>query len=216
MSVNALDQLSLGALARRPMSFADFQAVVASLRHHSDREAAVVGAALLDKGLELAISSRFVVDNPLLYKAAGPLSTADGKLAIAAALGIIGAKQQSDIKGINQIRNVFAHSPEGLSFATTAIANRCQDLLFTSEGDLREFHRGSGAQVEETHLDGIYVVDENDYVGTHVQLVTGSDPKAKFLNAVLCHWLLLFSARFTTPPISPPADDAKAPSTSAP
>jgi len=99
-----------------------------------NRTAAIVGLALLENNLVLAILSRLremtdaeqkdVFDDPL-----APLSRFSAKIHLAWALNLFDEKVRSDLQKLNRIRNRFAHYLEVRDFDHSEVANLCDQLL---------------------------------------------------------------------------------------
>jgi hypothetical protein len=102
---------------------------------HSDREAALVATAVLEKTLEEAIASHFVADLPPEHERAifdgdyerdGVVGSLYAKAHLAYALGLFGPDTRADVSAIRWIRNTFAHAPVALTFSTPEIAVLCE------------------------------------------------------------------------------------------
>jgi hypothetical protein len=59
-----------------------------------------------------------------LFFGFGPLGSFSAKIRIATAFGIIGEKTASDLEALNNIRNVFGHAAQGVTFRNKAIRDR--------------------------------------------------------------------------------------------
>jgi hypothetical protein len=101
-----------------------------------DYSIALIGAAYVEKALEIAILTSFVKLTPKEYNALfkyenrGPLSDLSSRIKIAYALDIIGPQSRDDLDHVRQVRNAFAHSPQPLDFDTQEVVAIC-DLFNT-------------------------------------------------------------------------------------
>ena len=101
------------------------------LEAETDRGLALVGAAYLDSAIEKLLRAFFVADPQMvneLIDPAKPLSTFSSRCSAAYCLGFIGPQMYKDLNHIRKIRNLFAHEYFDLTFDSTKIKNRCQDL----------------------------------------------------------------------------------------
>jgi hypothetical protein len=99
----------------------------------NDRAGVLVIAAILDQALQSAIMTHCVTPDPeILFDFQNDngavLSTTAAKINLAYHLGIIPEWMKRDLKSINDIRNVFAHSPQPLSFDRSEIRAKCSEL----------------------------------------------------------------------------------------
>jgi len=107
----------------------------------SDYPVALIGTSLLERALEAAILSRFVPMNQddrnrlFNFENRGPIADFASKIRFGAALGLFGPQTTSDLNHINQIRNLFAHSPTIYAFDEEAIADACGQLNITKKLD---------------------------------------------------------------------------------
>lgn len=105
------------------------------LEAQSDRGAAIVGAALLDRRLEEIIRIRLVEDQITedLLNQTQALSSFGVKINLAFSLGLYGEKIRRDLDLIRRIRNEFAHFERPLNFEDDSVANRCSELVLPKE-----------------------------------------------------------------------------------
>src|SRR5438874_1309573 len=95
-------------------------AVMEEIRNavHTDRAAAIIGAAYVDMVLREAISERMAQRDhgviELLFEDRGPLQPFGAKIQLGYALGIYALGIYQDLRAIKDIRNAFAHSAEAL------------------------------------------------------------------------------------------------------
>lgn len=110
-----------------------------SLGRSVDHVIALVGAAYVEKALEVAIAFRLVALSPDEHKALfnyeknGPLADLSAKIKMSFALDIIGPKTRDDLNHIREIRNNFAHTLQPIGFETKEVVDIC-DLLHTHRG----------------------------------------------------------------------------------
>lgn len=114
--------------------YAAIEAVSAELGAQTDRGAAIVGVALLDEKLRLAIE---VVLDPSLRPAdrrdlfegpSAPLPTYSARARMARALGLFGDDLLADLKLLGRIRNRFAQRLNVRAFSDPRIAPLCEQL----------------------------------------------------------------------------------------
>jgi hypothetical protein len=108
--------------------------LLAGIPDYSDRDVAIVFGSILERALELAISTHFSIGTDearhlFSYTNDGPLANFAAKIAMGYALGIYDKKMQSDLRWIARIRNAFAHARVDVSFGTDAIDGACDQLI---------------------------------------------------------------------------------------
>jgi hypothetical protein len=125
---------------------ADLAAVIAQLEGENDRAVALVGATLIEHYLEKAIKAKLRPidentsegkdDLDRLYGPNGSFAGLSLKIVGAFALHIIGPERRRDLEFINKIRNQFAHDMNPISFETSSIKDRCNEIALarTIEG----------------------------------------------------------------------------------
>jgi hypothetical protein len=103
------------------------------------RAVAIVGTAILEDALELAIASKFVPlqkdERQYLFGftadgAEGPIASLATKIRIGHALDIFGNTTKADLIVIQRIRNAFAHAVVPIDFETEEISMLCDLLNF--------------------------------------------------------------------------------------
>jgi hypothetical protein len=100
----------------------------------SDYAVAIIGASMIERALEVAILSRFVVltkdqrSRLFAYEQKGPLADFAARSRFGAALGLFGADTFEDLEKIRTIRNLFAHATTLHKFSDEAIAAACADF----------------------------------------------------------------------------------------
>jgi DNA-binding MltR family transcriptional regulator len=95
---------------------------------------AIIGAAMIERALEVAITSRFVpLDkqgrNLLFdYEQKGLLADLGARIRMGCALGLFGPKTFADLEAIRHIRNLFAHAPSPRGFDDEEVSEACRHL----------------------------------------------------------------------------------------
>ncbi len=115
----------------------DLTGLVEEIKTHSDRAAAIVGAAFIDERLRQYLS-RFLIDKPKeveeLFGFDRPLGSFGSRIRTAYCLGLLDDDEYHDLKIIQEVRNAFAHELHGLTFADPWVANKCKDLVLITRG----------------------------------------------------------------------------------
>jgi hypothetical protein len=99
-----------------------------------DRAVGIMAGAFLEYTLGLAIRSRLremtpnEIDSLLDNQGHGALATFSQKIWMGFALGVFGEEHRSDLLRIKEIRNHFAHAPEGIGFDDPEIKALCRKL----------------------------------------------------------------------------------------
>jgi hypothetical protein len=100
----------------------------------TDRSISIIGAAIVEKALEVSLLARLTPLKPaerdalFNYDKNGPLSDFSARTKMAFALGIVGPKTRDDLEHIRHIRNAFAHSIVHIDFTTDEISTICAQL----------------------------------------------------------------------------------------
>lgn len=129
---------SLRDLTRKPVSRRTLWAAVErALRGGDDvRSGVLLTTSLLERGLERLIRSRLhrlnSQDDSAIFGAKGSLGTLSAKIRMAYALGLIGKVVRSDLLAINEIRNVYAHSPLAKPLSRQAMRQKCLSIRMFS------------------------------------------------------------------------------------
>ena len=100
-------------------------------RSETDRGCTLLGGAFLDEQLRLLLEGFLVEDQKLcekLFNGFGPLSSFSARISVCYGLGFLSPEEFRDLELIRKIRNEFAHELHGLSFSSSTIAQRCQEL----------------------------------------------------------------------------------------
>jgi predicted trehalose synthase len=122
----------------------------------SDRSAAIIVGAAVDRYLEAAILERLERNDDEtvgeLTKLGGALSGLFAKTHLAYALGLFSKQHSIELECIRKIRNCFAHSAGNVTFETPAVAAECA-----------KFVTPSGFRVEQSNKEKF--VSAANYVG---------------------------------------------------
>jgi len=188
----------------RPLLGQGLQDIITAIEGHSDREAAIVGHALVESALESAVKFHLVegFDSRML-KPGGVLGSFYPKLAIAHAFAIIPTDFKKDLDIINDIRNKFAHSVDQITFDTKSdsldIPKECGTL--TLHETYNTVLSWIGATIEELDprmqesREGIWLTDASGAVGaiaafTKDEIQTN---KGRYITCVKLSWIILES-----------------------
>jgi hypothetical protein len=114
----------------RHRHFTDFESVFSEvLLNENARVTAIVGGAMIDNYLTLAILARMrPIGNTMhedLFEGYGPLSTFSAKIDIGFAINLYNDGARHDLRIINTIRNQFAHNLYVREFTETKIRDLC-------------------------------------------------------------------------------------------
>jgi hypothetical protein len=160
----------------------DVRAVINELVSENPRASAIVGGSFLDSALDHAITNRL---RPLeasqekeLFMYGGPFQSCDQKIKAAFALGLIGPRTKRDIELLNEIRNVFAHDMNEVTFEAKMIGDKCGKLFVGSAA-----HMESGGELsnKERFVFGVqWIVD-----GLLTQADAGERHRLKFVSSLL-------------------------------
>src|SRR5664279_2171622 len=100
---------SLRTTTRKGFSWKDKVKSMFGTMNREDREAAIKGAALVERSLEDAIKAKIVklrkAEQKALFEGSGPLANFSAKIWIGYALGLYGPKAKHDMETIKDIRN---------------------------------------------------------------------------------------------------------------
>jgi len=104
---------------------------LSEFQQETDRAAAVLGAAYLDRALEHLLRKRLLGGNKLkdeLLNTDKPLGSFSARIKVAFAVGSLHKAAYHDLEIIRRIRNEFAHQTMGFSFQRPEIVSRCEQL----------------------------------------------------------------------------------------
>lgn len=106
--------------------------VLLHLHNRQDREAAIVGASLVESALQERLMRSFdsaageLEQN--LFENRGPLSDFNSKILIAQAFAVIPDRLAEDMQRIRKIRNCFAHARIEVTFEEPLVATEVREL----------------------------------------------------------------------------------------
>jgi hypothetical protein len=126
----------------RDAELKDFSAFLHEFQSETDRGAALVGAALIDQKLADTLRSFLVAGKTaaeLLDGGTAPLGTFSARIKAAHALGLIDGFELTECDLIRKVRNEFAHSIHGTTFAEPKITSLCDRLLSDLPGGREKF-----------------------------------------------------------------------------
>ena len=106
----------------------------AALFSAPDNSSALIAVAWIDYAMKGIIKMRFrgdlsISEQAIIFENNGPASNLWSKVHLAYSLGIIGIDTKTNILALSEIRNVFAHATDFVSFKTPEIALACQRLV---------------------------------------------------------------------------------------
>jgi len=106
--------------------------VLLHLHNRQDREAAIVGASLVESALQERLLRSFdSADGGLeqnLFENRGPLSDFNSKILVAQAFAVIPDRSAEDLQRIRKIRNCFAHARVEVGFEEPLVAKEVREL----------------------------------------------------------------------------------------
>lgn len=145
---------------------ADISVIIGELCNVNDRARAIVGGSLLDGLLDYAITMRLMPltlgEESMLFKPGGPFASCDQKIQAAYALGLFGPLTKGDMKCLNEVRNVFAHNMNPVTFDDPEIVEMCVNLRTGSGVDKTMSTRDRFVFAFQWILDGL-LDDANDF-----------------------------------------------------
>jgi hypothetical protein len=102
-----------------------------NLHQQGDREAAIVGASVVESALQERLIESFdskAAGLERLFEDRGPLSDFNSKILIAQAFAVIPDRLADDMQRIRKIRNCFAHARIAVNFAEPLISKEVFEL----------------------------------------------------------------------------------------
>jgi len=120
----------------------DFSAFLREFQSETDRGAALVGAALIDQKLADTLRAFFVsgkTAGELLDGGTAPVGTLSSRIKACHALGLIDGFELRECDLIRKVRNEFAHSIHGTTFAEPKISALCDRLQSDLPGGREAF-----------------------------------------------------------------------------
>ncbi len=180
--------------------------ILNGLAEHSDREAAMVGAALVEALLRRAIKARFVSvdDHDRVFDPGRPLNSMYSMTYIAYLLGIIPKSLRSDIEKIGEIRNRFAHDFGNWKFDIAIdkfnFPEKCKSLRLPDnyEEVLNFVTKGKFSVSDVNNIDkwALAIVDDCGFVGafspnfSREGIPAGKECKFRFLSTIYLCWVV--------------------------
>lgn len=115
----------------QPEDLQYFSGFLKEFQGETDRGAALVGAALLDRQLRDLLLSHFVDKKEsaeLLDGGTAPLGTFSSRIKASYCLGLVTELEHGELQIIRKVRNEFAHQTHGLTFLNEKVASLCGNL----------------------------------------------------------------------------------------
>ena len=115
---------ALNALAAENSAFADYAI-------------AIIGAAYVERSIELSMKGRFVMlkqeeEKRLFnYDSDGPLSDLSAKIKVGFAMYLFGRETRDDLETIRRVRNLFAHHAKPVQFSLSEVREAVNSLNIT-------------------------------------------------------------------------------------
>lgn len=116
----------------------EFSEFIREFQSETDRGAALVGAALLDRRLHSTLAAFFVpgeISARLLEGGTAPLGTFAARIKATFALGLISQHELHECELIRKVRNEFAHRVHGTTFSDPKISSLCGKFQSDLPGD---------------------------------------------------------------------------------
>lgn len=128
---------SITRLIRQRPTEQDYATLDREVQHAHPRSAAILLSSEVELYLEFAILTRFPRNDTktvkLLVDRDGPLSGFYAKIHLAYAMGIIDDDTCHDLNIIRRVRNVFAHAPRPIIFATQEVSREISRIKCTAD-----------------------------------------------------------------------------------
>ena len=122
----------LKELSKHLPSDPEIETLMSTMSTESDYIVAITGVSLVEAALEKLILLKLQCRNKdldnRLFGFEGPLGTFSGKIAVAAAFGVITTPLMRELDAFRNLRNAFAHSRTPLSFSNPVVANEVMAL----------------------------------------------------------------------------------------
>ena len=123
---------SLRELIRKPVTNSTALSIMREVRGMDLRASVIVSAAMIDTFLARLLRSRMRKlspdDDAALFTGTSPLAAFSARIRMVYALGLIGPKTRHDLQTINELRNLFAHSPHRVTLKNKKVLNRIRGL----------------------------------------------------------------------------------------
>ncbi len=139
---------TLRALSTKKIEDSDFALMAEEIREASDRTAAIVMGAFVERELEQwivkVLPRRDEETIEKLYERDGALGSFYAKIYLGYALGVYDETTRDNLDIVRRIRNAFAHTPQQIGFETDAVKNEIEKLKPTTSMELlSEFEKFS-------------------------------------------------------------------------
>ncbi|MET4208445.1 MltR family transcriptional regulator [Bradyrhizobium sp. LA2.1] len=110
--------------------------IISALLNETDRAAAIIAGTIVEDRLSRKLKANLRNDDTKLvtaavtemFRSSGPLGVFANKIRLGYLMRLYGSTAYKDLVAIKDIRNLFAHKMDILSFKTNEIANLCQNL----------------------------------------------------------------------------------------
>ncbi len=129
-----------------PYTLKQYEAFQQAYEGESDRSVVILAASFIERALEEYIRKK-LVDEPTvskLFDGYAPLATMAAKIDMAFAIGLLPKHVYEDLRLIKKLRNLLAHEPKPLSFASTRVSDLCSNFskIKRSDGTVLELKSG--------------------------------------------------------------------------
>lgn len=147
------------------------------MTNESDRGSAIVGAAILEDALAVALS-KYLIPAPTSQDSLleGPSASFSIKIDLAYRVGMIRSSVREFLHQVRKVRNEFAHSPSDLSFESQSMFDRVKNLCHLSEDFLDNFV----GELQNHQMD-----IESETSGTNLLRIAG--PRTAFDTVISIH-----------------------------
>lgn len=144
-------------ISRRELDDAELDEAMKEFQAGSDRVAAIMGAALVERHLmetiKTALADAFD-DSALFHDQGAPFGTFKARIIAGRALGLFDEKIARDLDLVRDIRNQFAHALMSLNFDNPLLVSRCNQFSVPSVvdegGKPLDFSNSSGNKISAT------------------------------------------------------------------
>ena len=172
--------------------------IVIGVCNLKDREAVLIGCAVIDAMIELSIVDRISLTaegRKEIFGTVGPLGSARSKLIFASGIGLISPLSKKALIAIQEVRNHFAHALVALDLNSGELVPFFADI--NANELYKEMEQDSGASevdlTDTNYENQIIAVDDNGLVGAHVpEPRKNPDQRELFYDAFWVLWMRLF------------------------
>lgn len=149
--------------------------IISALGKEADRSVAIIGATLVEDRLTKKIKANLRDSDGKesetalkeMFRSSGPLGDFATKIRLGFLLRLYGTTAYRDLVTLKNIRNLFAHRMEILSFQTNEIVTLCKNLMIVESYVLPMTAVGTRPFQNPTPVGGI--VDEDDWNSSMLQ-----------------------------------------------